>query len=165
MAFAVSRPLRKIRLPLEIAVAATLAKYVPAMTRVQLSTLTTAFIPYVLVSVLTNDGNLGRKNTKVETPSWLRKFASKATQVVDQYGAAYLIGSRITGLALVSGLYLAILQGVDLSPILEKFGIAEFGSVLGTWSAAVVFSSALYPFTLSATGYIVPWLVRRVKKY
>ena len=81
-------------------------------------------------------------------------------QVVDEYGAAYMIGSRLTGVVVIFGLYGAILQGIDVKPVLEKFGIEEVGEALGTWAAAVVLSSTIYPATLGMTGYAAPLLNR-----
>lgn len=81
---------------------------------------------------------------------------AKAKSIVDSYGAAYMMGSRLAGVGVVCVLYALIKQGVDVMPILATLGVEEVGSALGSYAAAVVFSSAFYPVTLGASGYIVP---------
>jgi len=153
IAFAASRPLRKVRLPLDVATSAALAKLCPALTHVELSILAKTFLPQANQDESKKGGVSGMLN----------KGMNEMNKVVDKYGAAYLIGSRVTGVAVVSALYIAIQQGVDLMPILEKFGVDELGTALGSWAAAVVFSSSVYPLTLGATGYVVP-LVAQLRK-
>ena len=84
-------------------------------------------------------------------------------QVIDSYGAAYMIGARLMGVSTVTVLYLLLQQGVDLMPILAMLGIEKVGTALGSYAAAVVFGSALYPISLGITGYVVP-VVARVRK-
>ena len=144
VAFAVSRPLRKVRLPVELAVAAGLTRVCPILATVKLSSITNAFL------------------VKRDKPSFLEKSAKSMNAVVDKYGIAYLLASRLTGVSIVLALYHALRMGVDLSPLLSTLGMSEStGSTLGSWAAAVVLSSTMYPLTLSLTGVIVPWIARR----
>lgn len=97
------------------------------------------------------------------TPAFLVKAMDKAKDVIDNYGAAYMMGSRLAGVGVVCGLYLLIKQGVDVMPLLSKLGIEEVGTALGSYAAAVVFSSAFYPVTLGVTGYVVPFVAKARK--
>ena len=86
----------------------------------------------------------------------MAKTMETAKEVIDNYGAAYMMGSRLAGVGVVCALYALIKQGVDLMPILACLGVEEVGSALGGYAAAVVLSSALYPATLGVSGYIAP---------
>ncbi|KUF97981.1 Ammonium Transporter (Amt) Family [Phytophthora nicotianae] len=134
LAFAASRPFRRFRLPLDLAVAAGVAKIFPVLSKVRLSDLTGA----------------------LPNPGFMSKAMDKAKEVVDSYGAAYMMGSRLAGVGVVCSLYALIKQGVDVMPILASLGMGEVGEALGGYAAAVVFGSAIYPFTLGVSGYIVP---------
>ncbi|GMF49382.1 unnamed protein product [Phytophthora fragariaefolia] len=81
---------------------------------------------------------------------------NKAREVIDNYGAAYMMGSRLAGVGVVCALYALVKQGVDVMPILAALGVDEVGQALGSYAAAVVFSSAFYPVTLGVSGYVVP---------
>ena len=86
----------------------------------------------------------------------MAKAMGTAKEVIDNYGAAYMMGSRLAGVGVVCAFYALIKQGVDLMPILASFGVQEVGSTLGAYAAAVVLSSALYPATLGLSGYVAP---------
>ncbi|KAF0682823.1 Aste57867_25122 [Aphanomyces stellatus] len=148
LAFAASRPLRRLRMPLDIAAAAFLAKYFPALTTVKISTMMPA---------------LPTSDPKAGASSFLHKGLSGISSIMDKYGAAYMMGSRLMGLTVVSSLYLALSQGLDILPILEQYGMGDVGAAVGTWAAAVALSSLFYPITLGATGYIVPVVAKLVK--
>ncbi|KAI9996079.1 hypothetical protein PInf_013257 [Phytophthora infestans] len=149
LAFAASRPFRRFRLPLDLAVAAGAAKVFPALSKVRLSDLTGALPNYC-----------SRANTSTvstaSSPGFMTKAMDTAKEVVDSYGAAYLMGSRLAGVGVVCSLYALIKQGVDVMPILASLGMGEVGEALGGYAAAVVFGSAIYPMTLGISGYIVP---------
>ncbi|KAG7394326.1 hypothetical protein PHYBOEH_005371 [Phytophthora boehmeriae] len=145
LAFAASRPFRRFRLPLDLAVAAAVSKAFPAFSKVRLSDLTGA---------LPNQAN--DSASKVSTLSVVSKAMAKAKEVVDNYGAAYMMGSRLAGVGVVCTLYGLIKQGVDVMPILATLGVDEVGTALGSYAAAVVFSSAFYPVTLGVSAYVVP---------
>jgi hypothetical protein len=86
----------------------------------------------------------------------MAKTMDKAKEVIDNYGAAYMMGSRIAGVGVVCGLYALIKHGVDIMPMLASLGVDQVGETLGVYAASVVLSSAFYPVTLGVTGYIVP---------
>lgn len=95
----------------------------------------------------------------------MTKALEKAKDIVDSYGAAYMMGSRLAGVSVVCGLYVLIKQGVDVMPLLAKLGVEDVGTALGSYAAAVVFSSAFYPVTLGVTGYVVPFVARARKTF
>ncbi|RLN89431.1 hypothetical protein BBJ28_00001221 [Nothophytophthora sp. Chile5] len=142
LAFAASRPFRRFRLPLDLAVSAAVAKVFPVFSHVRLSD---------LAGALPNRPGTSVPST---TSSLASKTMAKAKEVVDNYGAAYMMGSRLAGVSVVCGLYLLIKQGVDVMPLLASLGVEEVGTALGSYAAAVVFSSAFYPVTLGVSGYI-----------
>ena len=93
----------------------------------------------------------------------MAKTMAKAKDVVDNYGAAYMMGSRLAGVGVVCVLYGAIKHGIDVMPLLSALGVDEVGTALGSYAAAVVFSSAFYPVTLGLTGYLVPFVAKARK--
>ena len=148
MAFALSRPFRRFRLPLDVAVAAMVAKWIPETTHIHISELINrTFLPDI-------------SKSKSPVIKMLSKGKDAFSGILDKYGAAYMIGSRWTGVSVIAGLYVALSYGMDVSYILEKFGLDEIGTVLGSWAAAVVCSSAMYPVSLCGTGYVVPWMYK-----
>lgn len=86
----------------------------------------------------------------------MAKAMETAREVIDTYGAAYMMGSRLAGVGVVCALYALIKQGVDLMPIFASLGVKEVGSAFGGYAAAVVLSSSLYPATLGISGYVAP---------
>ncbi|KAL4125694.1 hypothetical protein PRIC2_009275 [Phytophthora ramorum] len=143
LAFAASRPFRRFRLPLDLAVAAGVSKVFPAFSKVRLSD---------LAGVLPNRPG----PAKMPDSGMIAKAMNKAKDVIDNYGAAYMMGSRLAGVSVVCALYALIKQGMDLMPILASLGIDSVGEAMGSYAAAVVFSSLFYPATLGVSGYIVP---------
>ncbi|OQS02534.1 transmembrane protein [Thraustotheca clavata] len=143
LAFAASRPLRRLRMPFDLATAALLSKLFPPLSRVKVSS---------MFPTVPQDNSL------------LHKGMSTMTNIMDKYGACYMIGSRLAGLTVVNSLYFAMLQGIDIMPYLEQFGFGELGSAMGTWAASVVLASVFYPITLSVTGYAVPAIAKTLHK-
>lgn len=88
--------------------------------------------------------------------SFMVQSMTKIGRIMDNYGAAYMMGSRLMGCSVVTTLYFLIKQGVDVMPILSYLGVGELGTTMGTYAAAIVFSSAFYPVTLGLSGYLVP---------
>lgn len=84
------------------------------------------------------------------------KAATYVTTSIDQYGLAYTFASRLLGVSIVGGLYAMLRQGMDVQAWLEEKGWGGIGEVAGTWSAAVVLSSAMYPFSVVGTAYAAP---------
>ncbi|KAL4152593.1 hypothetical protein PRNP1_009521 [Phytophthora ramorum] len=118
LAFAASRPFRRFRLPLDLAVAAGVSKVFPAFSKVRLSD---------LAGALPNRPG----PTKMPDSGMIAKAMNKAKDVIDNYGAAYMMGSRLAGVSVVCTLYALIKQGVDLMPILASLGI---DSVVGLFA-------------------------------
>ncbi|RHY30806.1 hypothetical protein DYB32_004014 [Aphanomyces invadans] len=148
LAFACSRPLRRLRMPLDVAAAACISKMFPELTKVKVSSLIPSRLP---------------ASGAAAAPSILQKGLSGVTTVMDKYGACYMIGARFMGLTVVTSIYMALLQGVDILPILNQYGMGDVGSAIGTWAAAVTLSSVFYPATLGMVGYVVP-VVAKVTK-
>lgn len=151
LAFVASRPLRRLRLPLDLASAALVAKVFPAFSRVRLSELTNVM------------PGASKQRAVNANASIISKSMDKMFNVIDSYGAAYMMGSRLMGVSVVSVIYVLIKQGVDIMPFLAKLGVQDVGSALGAYAAAVVFSSVFYPVTLGITGFIVPFAARARK--
>ncbi|CAH0481402.1 unnamed protein product [Peronospora belbahrii] len=154
LAFAASRPFRRFRLPLDLVVATGVAKVFPAFSRVRLSYLSRALPNRASASA----------STAISKSGIMSKAMDMAKNVIDNYGAAYMMGSRLAGVGVVCTLYALIKQGVDLMPILASFGVEEVGSTLGGYAAAVVLSSSLYPATLGVTGYVAPVVAKLRRK-
>ena len=95
----------------------------------------------------------------------VRDGAAKLADVLDPYGAAYVIAARWTGVVSVMGIYsLLHFKVVDVSRILETAGASQVGTVLGTWAGAVVLTSFLYPFTTYVGGAVVTPRVAELRR-
>lgn len=145
LAFALSRPLRRLRFPLDVAFSAALCKIFPSLTLVKIR-------------------NLGRLFPQPSLPKnkALRRLVDMMAEVVDRYGAGYFIGARYSGLLVVLSLYGMISSGMDATALLVNWlGVQEdtvekVGDVLGTWAASVTFSALLYPFTIVGGTLLAP---------
>ena len=134
----IGRPLRRFRLPLEIGAAAVLSFYFPSLTRIKVTALSAA-LPLTLRS------EFSRKD------SYLKTGAQKLGQAIDKFGLSYFLAARWVGVTIVISLYGGICYGMDVTSFMEKtFGSvgADIGGVLGTWAAAVVLTSTVYPFSI-----------------
>ena len=174
LAFVASRPLRRLRLPLEVVTAEALGRLVPALTHVKLSNALRALSgqpPAPVTETLSTSnalhefwGVLREVRTLFRTPMRaLQALNDAAMFVLDRLGVAYTLASRLVGLGIVGLLYAAISSGLDVQGWLEARGWAAAGSIAGTWAAAVLCSSVLYPATLVGTSYLAPVVARAVR--
>ncbi len=148
LAFALSRPLRRVRLPVEVAVAAALSKICPSLCSVKISNL----VNVIPASMRKNVQN------RAEAGGPVGRGMRFIQGTVDKYGVSYFIGARLVGVFLVFALYQAIRMGVNVQPLLDSVGVGQVGTVLADWAAAVVLSSTLYPFSISLTAFLAPAL-------
>ena len=148
LAFALSRPLRRVRFPLEVAVAAALSKVLPSLCAIKISNLA-AVIPASM-----------RKGVQIRAKSegHIGRGMRFMQDTIDRYGASYFIGARMVGVSLVLALYQAIRMGIDVQPFLDSVGVGQVGNVLADWAAAVVLSSSMYPLSISLTAFVAPVL-------
>ncbi len=65
-----------------------------------------------------------------EKESLVAKIWGTVHMAAEKYGAAFLLGSKIGGLLTVGSLYVGLRQGIDVSPLLETFGVKEIGTIL-----------------------------------
>ena len=141
-AFAISRLVRRFRLPVEIAVAKGMKTMAPVLATVRILDLFSKLTP----------GKEKTSTCESETRdqskmSFLEKGSNYVYDTVNQYGLCYFLSSRLVGVVVVFGIYESILLGVDMSPLIEYFGAEKVGDVLGTWAGAVVIAGTLYPAT------------------
>jgi hypothetical protein len=145
IAYGLSRLLRRVRLPVDLAAAALLARAVPALAEVKF---TMALLP-----------------AAPPPSSPLGHALAGVGGLVDKYGLAYLAASRcIVGVLSVSSLYLALRTGVDvqggLAAALEAWapaqakewlseaGAAAAGQAAGCWAAAAITCAPLLPVNI-----------------
>mmetsp|Transcript_13876 Transcript_13876/g.15810 ORF Transcript_13876/g.15810 Transcript_13876/m.15810 type:complete len:278 (-) Transcript_13876:731-1564(-) len=145
LAFAMSRPFRRLRLPLELAGAAALSHFFPSLRRIKVTALSRVF-PEVMRSHF-REGKL-------------KAGAENFGRIVDKYGASYFISARWLGVSVVCLIYSAIANGVNVSSYLEQYGFGGYGEVVGTWAAAVTLSATLYPATIVCGGGLAHILAR-----
>jgi hypothetical protein len=145
LGFAISRPFRRIRFPIELLFAAGLRKAVPELAEVKMSVLIGGQVPSAVQS--------SRFMTRMK--SW--KTITAVTDMVDKYGACYFIGARWTGVLSVLGFTTLINYGVDVEPYLQHYlGMSpSLNAALGSWAAAVTLSSFLYPVTVGIGGAVL----------
>ncbi|GBG25908.1 Molybdate-anion transporter [Hondaea fermentalgiana] len=137
LAFAMGRPLRRLRFPLELAAAGLLCRIEPALQRVRVTDAIAKAVPQ-------------RLRERWSSNDTLKASGEAVGKAIDGYGAAYFIGARYVGVGVVLTFYAAIMQGFDVTNFLAGYGFQNFGTVLGTWAAAVSMSAILYPL-LSVT--------------
>jgi len=148
LAFAISRPIKRIRLPLNIAAAATLARVFPSLTKINIMALS---------GLVTEKSSPSPEKVGNENQTWAMKLWEKGSELINVYGAAYYFGSRAMGVTIIFSLYQAILHGLDVSWIISRFGVSEaLGETLGTWAAAVTFAAFLAPLNLAILPVLVP---------
>ena len=141
LGFALSRPFRRVRLPIELAFAAFLKRLVPPLADVKMSVLIGGQVPSIVQS-----------NPYVQR---VRKWPGTValSNVIDSYGACYFIGARWTGVLSVLLFTSLIELGVDVQPYVEKLG--QLANTLNTWAGAVTLSSFLYPLSVGVGGAVI----------
>ena len=140
LAYGVSRLLRRVRMPVDLAAAALLARAAPVLTEVRIM------------------DALSRSAAGAPPPaSALGRAMAGAGAVVNRYGLAYLVASRCVGLASVGSLFACLRAGVDVQGALAALdawapaptGLADAGAAAGKaagwWAAAAVTSAPLLP--------------------
>jgi len=144
MAFALNRALRRVKTPVDLVVAAGLAKAFPFLSRIRLAP--------VLVAV--RERFLPGRDIGART--------QRVLDVLNEYGAAYFLAARWTGVVSTAVIYAGLRTGVDVDALLHAAGLSTAtGAVLGTWAAAVVGSAALFPLTSYVGGALVAPRVAR----
>lgn len=158
LAFVLSRVLRKFRLPLDLTCAATVMRLWPGAATIHLG--------QALEHVMRMPKGTTRRPTTL-----VRRVVRHTSTVLDQYGAAYLVGSRVAGLVVVSVLDQLLCAGLDLTTWLlddhQALGVdagRRAADYVGTWAAAVVMSSCVYPLTLVLSGYVAPYVGRVTRR-
>eukprot|EP00924_Labyrinthula_sp_SR-Ha-C_P013309 snap_masked-scaffold_45-processed-gene-1.34-mRNA-1 protein AED:1.00 eAED:1.00 QI:0/0/0/0/1/1/2/0/205 len=149
LAFALSRPLRRFRFPLDVFAAYSLSFAFPSLKKIKLTPLL----------------NIRKSFSNKKTKEIKSKFALKIKSVIDKYGLSYLFGSRLMGSFLVFSIFFVINKNFSVDEIKlwlsEKFDeqVAEsvmdkYGKTLASWAAAVSLSGIVYPFTIIiGTGF------------
>lgn len=157
-AFALARPLRRVRFPLDVTGAAVLRRLAPSLGEVKL-------LP--LLNALPNNFRtmFNEKVLKKQGPR-AKAAKEKLVSALDNYGAAYLLSQRWTGSAVVFAIYGMLHLGVDVSSYIHSLGLASFetsANVLGTWAGAVIISSVFYPATVMGGGFLAPKVAKFVR--
>ena len=93
VAFAISRPLRRLRLPLELACAAPLAKAFPGLTELKVGSLAKRALPE-MISKKIDSNSIANSGVVVGLAN-----------IIDKYGAAYVLSARFVGVGIVGALY------------------------------------------------------------
>jgi hypothetical protein len=172
VAFALSRLLRRVRVPVDLAVAGVIAKAFPALTQVQITrvfhrvrhaearpaggpsgVLTTSDAPIATAGLL-----------NAPADSTVGRVVSAAARLIDRYGLAFLVSQRmVVGLASVFTIYGGLRAGVDVQGWLAAHDLASaggvaVGNVAGTWAAAACCAAALFPGVVLGAGALAPRL-------
>jgi hypothetical protein len=161
VAFAASRLLRRVRLPVDLAVAGVLAKLYPPLTMVQpTKVFGGAFAP--------GAGAEGAAASPAGgVVGFLRRSGQSFARVLDRYGLAFLVAQRMfVGLTSVTSIYLALRFGVDVQGWLSStvgLSLGSAGKVAGTWAAAACVAAFGFPGVVLGAGYIGRMVGRRRK--
>lgn len=155
LALALSRLLRRIRLPVDISVAALLAKAYPPLTHVNISRLFSR--------------GAQPSGSDVAPPDAKQRFLAAVKHVADRYGIAFLMSQRmVVGLASTGGIYLALRSGVDVQGMLGVYGFdlaGSAGQLAGRYAAAMCVAALAFPGVVLGTGFLAsrvigPWRLR-----
>jgi hypothetical protein len=212
IAFAATRGLKPVLLPVKVAAAALTARMVPVLGRFQLTGVVTALSQWRQAASQRVADMLGKLRPVIldptsansKQPSALSKSVRSqrrclvgrtlsdqcpcrpltgVRRVIDKYGVAYMIGSRVVGVAAMAGLYVALTSGLDVSGMIEAQGWKSAGNVsrvlsccvlftvlvcalvvgdvAGDWAAAFMVSGLLFPAGL----YCAPFLAKGLSRW
>lgn len=174
LAFAISRPLRKVRFPVEVFFTGVFAKVFPSLTLVKVSHLAKIFPSFQTASKGTGrEAGMGMR--------WMKQMSGQLKTIIDKYGMAYFVASRYVGVAVVLGLWVSLKNVVGLRVAIENSSFYQYlghgnvsedkmgekepqtnqskamsrvGDLLGIWAASVTLNGILYPFTIIGGGLL-----------
>ena len=154
IALALSRVVRRIRLPLDVAMAALLARAYPPLTQVKLSRLFTGKPEPGAPPLPPSAGVIGR-------------MLDAAKLVADTYGIAFLASQRmVVGLASVGCIYTLLQSGVDVQGWLAAHGMplaGVVGETAGRYAAAMCLAALAFPATILSAGALAR-IVGRIRR-
>lgn len=147
VAYMVNRVLKRFRMPVDLAVTATIARLLPNFTHAKLTRVLSK--PFAQLAAarrapadptkpgpsfmgIDRDGNV--------TSKWLRPV----TNVIDSYGVLYALGARLTGVASTLTIYALLRSGTDVQALTEWAGVAAAGNTAGAFAATVLLTSTAY---------------------
>lgn len=151
-AYVLTRPLKRPRLPLELAAAKLLTMAWPWLSAVKIADMVQSFLPAA--------ARVQPPGPNDPEPSLGKRALNFATNTLNSYGLAYQLGSRAVGLSLVLATFAALQAGVDVGAWLEAtFGISTAASdAAGKWAAAVCVSSVAYPASIFVAARLAAML-------
>lgn len=157
VAFAISRLLRRFRLPVDLAAAGLVAKLYPPLTQVQVSRAWTS-------PAATGGATAAAHSSSSSSAGGgggggaLRRWGRSLKALIDRYGLAFLVAQRmVMGPTAVFTIYAALRAGVDVQSLLSGWGGAAAGSTgagAGVWAASALGASLLFPGVLLGSGAI-----------
>lgn len=168
-AFALSRAFRRVRLPLELMVAAPIARMFPSLRELKMWELIQNAFRGSAVNSDTTTPSANSSSTASVSQGFFKRNISRVFGVINNYGAAYFLSSRLVGVCIIFTLYGVISVGTDLTAFVDLIGnktgfnislSPTLGQTLGTWAAAVTSASVLYPLSISCTVFLAPLLNR-----
>ena len=144
VAFAISRMLRRIRLPVDVGFAALLARLYPPLTQVNL-------LRHLVKRYR------GAAPPPGEPRSMGRAAMDTFATIVDKYGLALMVSQRMfVGLASVTTIYAALRAGVDVQSYLAGVGvdISNVGKLAGQWAGGAIMAAPFFPVVVLGAGKI-----------
>jgi len=118
IAFGISRLLRRVRTPVDVGVAALLARLYPALTQVQLTRVFARF-------------SRSQAPPGSAPPGLLMSAVAAAGRIMDQYGLAFMGAQRLVGMVSVASIFALLRAGVDVQSLLDGFVAAMLPSGTG----------------------------------
>jgi hypothetical protein len=131
LAFAVTRPFRRLFFPVEIGTAAAAARVFPVLTRFNITGLITAtnnLITKKTVAGAADTATVAKGAHSDDAAPASPKLLAKMGTMVDKYGVAFLLSARYVGIGLVFGVEHVLSMGVDLKAWLEDTGLGVVGT-------------------------------------
>lgn len=130
----VMRMTARLRMPLNLAIAAPLSRFVPALSELKVSPLLTVF-----AADEESAAKLKAARERLETSPKLSEFSQRCIQKtfsgfskftswvegpIDKYGLSYFLASKVTNVSTLTGATYLSMQGMDLPGTLSSWGLS-----------------------------------------
>ncbi|KAJ9446272.1 hypothetical protein DIPPA_35317 [Diplonema papillatum] len=155
LGFAVTRPLKRVRLPLDLASAYYLSRLVPTLAKIEISQLLTGGLPQAEQPAFF---------TREKYPR-LHDLWQRGGDLIDRYGAAYFVGRDLVGLLVVT--WATCMFALDpftvASSLMNWTGVTpEFAATLSSIAGGALCASASTPLVLVSLPTGVPLFAEKV---
>jgi len=163
----VARLTKKLRQPVNIALAVAAVRYVPALSEVKVSPLVTGFVADEQAREALHAKRMEmEKKMPAMRPvmDGLSKGAAYLQGPVDKYGLSLFLSGKVSSLGTIGISTALISNGVDLQSTLAEWGIhGGLGEVAGTLAGSAVLNTFLTPIHFLGCVHGIPYLEKAAR--